>query len=158
MLQDYLSPRIGSEDPIILSDFSNIENIVFKYGRADIKPVFSSYESFNQQHYQFHLHQYYKLEFNQTIDVLALINELKQVPEIENVEFNYILEINTTPNDPYYSSQWAHENDGQAVSENGTNVGTPDCDTDTNQAWDITTGENDVIIGVGIIINEIISF
>ena len=89
MFQDNLSPRLGAEPPIILSDFSNIENIVLKYGRADIKPVFSSYESFNQQHYQFHLHQYYKLEFNTTVDILALLNELKQIKEIQNVELNY---------------------------------------------------------------------
>ena len=113
-----------------------------------ISHLSASYENFNQQHYQFHLHQYYKLEFNRTIDVLALMNELKQAQEIENIEVNYRLKINITPNDPYYSSQWAHENNGQAVSSSGANVGTPDCDTDTNQAWDITTGEDDVVIAI----------
>ena len=52
------------------------------------------------------------------------------------------------PNDPYYPEQWAHQNTGQAVSYNGGNVGTPDSDTDTDLAWDITQGSEDIIIAI----------
>jgi len=148
MFQEEYSPKLGNEGPLLITNFANMENIILKYGLAQLNPVFSSYKEFNQQHYKFHLHQYYKLELNQAVDILELVNDLKQLEQIEDVELNYILKINTTPNDPYYSSQWAHENNGQAVSDNGNNVGTNDCDTDTNQAWDITTGEDDVIIAI----------
>ena len=60
----------------------------------------------------------------------------------------YIKEIFLTPNDQYYPDQWAHENTGQAISYNGSYVGIPDCDTDTNDAWDISTGSNNSIIAI----------
>ena len=148
MFTDVASPKTGYEKPIQLSNFPMLENIVFKYGRANLNPVFSNYNQFEEKHYSFHLHQYYKLEFDSSKDILGLIQELNNLPMIEKVEFNYIKEINVTPNDPYYDSQWAHENSGQAVSANGNSVGTVDCDTDTNQAWDITTGDDDVIIAI----------
>jgi len=148
MVQEDICPKLGIENPIIISDLLSIENLVLQYGIPSIKPVFSNYRYFDVNHYEFHLHQYYKLEFDKPVDVIELSRRLIELSEVENVEFNYIKEINTTPNDPYYSSQWAHENNGQAVSDNGNNVGTPDCDTDTNQAWDITTGDQDVIIAI----------
>ena len=148
MIDNKYAPKLGSENPLIIPDLPSMENIILKYGFADMNPVFSLYENFNETHYQFHLHQYYKLDFKNPVDISNLINELKALPTIEDVEVNYIKKINITPNDPYYSSQWAHENNGQAVSNNGNNVGTPDCDTDTNQAWDITTGDDDIIIAI----------
>ena len=148
MVQEDICPKLGIENPIIISDLLSIENLVLQYGIPSIKPVFSNYRYFDVNHYEFHLHQYYKLEFDKPVDVIELSRRLIELSEVEDVEFNYIKEINTTPNDPYYSSQWAHENNGQAVSDNGNNVGTPDCDTDTNQAWDITTGDQDVIIAI----------
>ena len=148
MLDDNFAPKLGFEIPAKLSDLSMIENILSKYGEVDFTPVFSNHTNFNQKHYDFNLHQYYKIEFNHQVDIFRLINDLKQIKIIENVEFDYIKTVNLTPNDEYYSNQWAHENNGQAVSSNGNNVGTLDCDTDTNQAWDITTGDDDIIIAI----------
>ena len=148
MLDEEISPKLGIEDPILLSDISSINNIVSGYGESSIAPVFSEHKIFNQNHYDFHLHQYYKIEFNKPVDIFRLYSQLIQLDEIILVEYDYRKQMNIIPNDPYYSSQWAHENNGQAVSNNGNNVGTPDCDTDTNQAWDITTGEDDVIIAI----------
>ena len=148
MFTDKFSPNLGSEKPIHLSDFSELENIVLKYGIPKLSPLFSNYNKFTENHYAFDLHQYYKLTFDTKIDIIALVLELKKLPIIKDVELNYIKQMNLTPNDPYYSSQWAHENNGQAISSNGNDVGTLDCDTDTNQAWDITTGDEDVIIAI----------
>jgi len=148
MFENEISPKLGMEPPIFLSDLRDISNIILQYGIPNFTPVFSSYENFSDRQYEYHLHQYYKLEFNKSVDILQLREDLIQQTIIQNVEFNYIKEMNIIPNDPYYSSQWAHENNGQAVSYNGNNVGTPDCDTDTNQAWDITTGDDDVIIAI----------
>ena len=100
MFTDEASPKTGYEKPIQLSNFPMLENIVFKYGRANLDPVFSNYNQFEEKHYSFHLHQYYKLEFDSSKDILGLIQELNNLPMIEKVEFNYIKEINVTPNDP----------------------------------------------------------
>ena len=148
MFEENQAPKLGLEEPNKLSDFPEIENIVFKYGVGELKPMFSFYDNFTNQHYKFHLHQYYKLEFNAAIEVISLIKDLSSSRIIKNIEFNYISGINIAPDDPYYLNQWAHNNNGQAEAANGNNVGTPDCDTDTNQAWDITTGDDDVIIAI----------
>ena len=52
------------------------------------------------------------------------------------------------PDDPLFPSQWAHRNTGQAVAYNGSLVGTPDADTDTELAWDLTAGASSVVIAI----------
>ena len=60
MFTDEASPKTGYEKPIQLSNFPMLENIIFKYGRANLNPVFSNYNQFEEKHYSFDLHQYYK--------------------------------------------------------------------------------------------------
>ncbi|MDM7917203.1 MAG: S8 family serine peptidase, partial [Candidatus Eisenbacteria bacterium] len=50
--------------------------------------------------------------------------------------------------DSYYPQQWAHDNTGQALRYGGGTVGTPDCDTDTDQAWDLQTGSGSFILAI----------
>lgn len=47
----------------------------------------------------------------------------------------------TTPDDPRYSEQWALHNTGQSS-------GTVDADIDAPEAWDLTTGNDTIIVGV----------
>jgi subtilisin family serine protease len=47
----------------------------------------------------------------------------------------------TTPNDTFFSQQWALQNTGQTG-------GTSDCDIDAIEAWDIEKGNSDVIIAI----------
>jgi subtilisin family serine protease len=63
--------------------------------------------------------------------------------------------LNSTPNDQFFSKQWALRNTGQLVSTGGSlygdaaNVsGLADADIDADLAWDITTGSNLIKIGV----------
>ena len=88
MFQEEYSPKLGNEGPLLITNFANMENIILKYGLAQLNPVFSSYKEFNQQHYKFHLHQYYKLELNQAVDILELVNDLKQLEQIEEIFSN----------------------------------------------------------------------
>ena len=67
---------------------------------------------------------------------------------VEAVEFNYKMTAFLVPNDSYYQDQWALNNTGQAVSYNGGLVGTPGCDVDAERAWDITTGNSNIIIAI----------
>ena len=81
----------------------------------------------------------------------ALIKRLSNHPFIEVAEPNYIISINdtkssnfnilATPDDPAFGDMWALENTGQ-------NGGTPGVDIDARPAWDITTGDSSVVIGV----------
>jgi len=64
------------------------------------------------------------------IDPLAASALLSALPNVEYACPNYIRTINVTPNDPSYSSQW----------------GWPK--TSAPAAWDITTGDPSVVVGV----------
>ena len=54
MFKESVSPRIGQDSPLTLSNFSDIENIVYQYGFAELEPVFKTFDNFNQKHYDFH--------------------------------------------------------------------------------------------------------
>ncbi len=70
---------------------------------------------------------------------------------VEYAELNYIVSIHNKPNDPCYPLQWPLNNTGQMYPESGSYnppPGTPDCDIDAPEAWDIFTGSSEVIIAV----------
>jgi subtilisin family serine protease len=62
-------------------------------------------------------------------------------PDVAYVEPNYIVSINAIPTDPSFPSQWGLQNTGQTGF-------TVDADIDAPEAWDITTGSNDVVVAV----------
>jgi thermitase len=73
---------------------------------------------------------------------------LAGLPEVVWAEPNGSCQVLLAPNDTYYPSQWAHNNTGQAVRYGGGSVGTADCDTDTDQAWDLQTGSSSLVLAV----------
>ncbi len=70
-----------------------------------------------------------------------LIDLLARDSSVEYAEPDYIVSINLTPNDPQYSQLWGMNNSGQSG-------GTVDADIDAPEAWNITTGSSNVIVGV----------
>lgn len=60
---------------------------------------------------------------------------------IEYAEPNYIISLSGAPNDPRFSELWGLHNTGQ------TN-GTADMDINAPEAWNLTTGSSDVVVGV----------
>lgn len=74
-------------------------------------------------------------------DVTKAIEEIKKDPSVEYVEPNYIFSGCTIPNDPNYSEQWALHNNGQAGGINS-------CDISAESAWNITTGDSTIVVGV----------
>ena len=77
----------------------------------------------------------------QGTDVLALIDELNELPEIAYAEPNYEYTLERTPNDTLYGSMWALNNTGQTG-------GRFDADIDAPEAWDTFTGSDQAIIAV----------
>lgn len=71
---------------------------------------------------------------------------LKQNPNVEIVEPNFIYRINKTPNDTMFSQLWGMLNVGQPDSSRKDGVA--GIDIGAEQAWDITTGSKDVIVAV----------
>jgi len=73
--------------------------------------------------------------------VKEAIEILKKNPSVAYVEPNYKWSKALTPNDPSYGDLWGMNNTGQ-------NNGVVDADIDAAEAWDITTGSSDIVIGV----------
>ena len=77
----------------------------------------------------------------QGMSVKDAINKLQANPAIAIAEPNFIWSIDATPNDEFYELLYAMNNTGQTG-------GTPDADIDAAEAWDISTGSSDVVVGV----------
>jgi subtilisin family serine protease len=72
-------------------------------------------------------------------DIITLDEVQKTSPTEENLAT--IVPQTTTPNDPRYPQLWGLNNIGQTG-------GTPDADIDAPEAWDIQTGNPNLVIGV----------
>ena len=62
-------------------------------------------------------------------------------PDVEYAEPNYLLTIQTFPDDLYFNDLWGLYNIGQRG-------GTPGADIDAIRAWEITTGSENVLVAV----------
>lgn len=70
-----------------------------------------------------------------------VIEELVSAGIIESFEPNYIGHIISTPNDSRYSELWG-------LNNTGSSGGTVNVDIDAPEAWELTTGAINVVIGV----------
>ncbi|MDZ4288289.1 MAG: S8 family serine peptidase [Prosthecobacter sp.] len=76
----------------------------------------------------------------------ALIAELKDDPDVESVEPNYLRWINAVPSDTRFSDLWALRNTGQSVD--GT-TGTAGDDVKFIEAWNLARSTNqEIVVGV----------
>ncbi|WDV44826.1 S8 family serine peptidase [Clostridiaceae bacterium M8S5] len=77
-------------------------------------------------------------------DVQTLIKELSKSEDVEYVQPNYKLTVNSGPLDKLFSSQWSLQNSGQEIEGE---IGRAGVDVNIMPAWEITKGK-DIIIGV----------
>jgi subtilisin family serine protease len=96
------------------------------------------------------LDRIYRIELEEGQSAEQAAAEYKRNPDVEYAELNYIVYATTTPDDPYYSVQWALNNTGQPypVSGGGSRSGTSDADIDAPEAWDIYIGSSETIVAV----------
>jgi len=99
------------------------------------------------------LDRIYKLQFALAPDesIEEVLAAYKNDPAVEYAELNYVVSICKDPDDPLYPLQWSLNNTGQDYPASGKyNLppGTPDCDIDAPEAWDIHTGSSEVIVAV----------
>jgi len=85
----------------------------------------------------------YCLHFQEEQDILNLIGEYKDTKLFDVVEPNYIGKGHSfIPNDPFFSRQYSHLNDG---SINGS---VADADIDMDLAWEVEQGDPSIIVAV----------
>ena len=82
---------------------------------------------------------YWKLP--ETQDLASVIKDISQRPGVAFAEPNFTYTTALTPTDPLFSDLYGLNNTGQAG-------GTVDADIDAPEAWDITTGSHQVVVGV----------
>jgi subtilisin family serine protease len=77
------------------------------------------------------------------LSVKDAIMQYMSDPNVEYAEPNYLIRVSDRiPNDAYFGKQWALLNTGQFAN------GTPGADISVPKAWDISTGDKDIIIAV----------
>jgi subtilisin family serine protease len=85
------------------------------------------------------------LKLNPGIVVEDAVSQYQQSPAVEYAEPNYLYQASAIPNDTLFTTLWGLHNTGQTV--NGT-AGTVGADIEAPDAWNLTTGSPNVIIGV----------
>jgi len=88
----------------------------------------------------------YSFYVSEDADVLSIVEEYASLPTVVYAEPNYIGNLFGIPNDEYFPIQWSLDNTGQVIFEDI--FGTPDYDIDAVEAWDIETGNPDIIIAI----------
>lgn len=98
----------------------------------------------------------YVLTFVDSRNISALVKEYENVVEIDFAEPNYIAEgagirgSNSFifPNDFYFSRQWGLYNNGTFTASGMTYTSINDADVDMDLAWNVETGDPNLIIAV----------
>ncbi len=81
------------------------------------------------------------MKLGKGVSVEQAIERLKNNPLVEYAEPNYEITIGAVPNDTRFSELYGMRNTGQTG-------GTPDADIDADQAWDVYTGDPNLLVGV----------
>ena len=90
-------------------------------------------------------------------DVQTTLADFLTDPEVEDASLEYYAYTQVAPNDPYYSSNWGHNNTAQlpvyvsGSGHAGAGVGTIGWDSDAQLAWDQTQGYGSASIIIAII-------
>jgi serine protease len=84
---------------------------------------------------------YYKVDLDQGMTVDKALAEYRAEKGVLDAEPDYELSVSAVPNDPLFSQQWALHNTGQ----NGGKAGD---DIHAEQAWNVTTGNPNIVVAV----------
>ena len=83
-------------------------------------------------------------------DETTVITDLENDPNVASVEQDSYASILSVPNDPKFPQQYGFENTGQQIqtSENEKVKGTKGADASLPEAWNVTSGKDDILIAI----------
>jgi len=134
-----------------------------RHGAREVGQLFrhpSLGNDFSDRHKAWGFHLWYRLEFDDDLDVVELVKAYESLDEVVIAEPEYLKRLLSdpaisydqlisgeendsrwTPDDPFFASQWHYHNTGQEG-------GTPGADIDLIEAWDIEKGHPAVVVAV----------
>ncbi len=121
-----------TEETAITSPSVKMLNI--KYEVSSIEKIFGNIKDsiFNN---------IYILKVPEESDIISVVQDYISDSQIIYAEPNYIAQLCAIPNDPSFDLQWALRNTGQTG-------GSPNADIYAARAWDIETGDENIIITI----------
>jgi len=114
---------------------SSVDMVAAKYGAKKLVQMYPGARPKLLGGKVYDLSVWYKMKFAGEVDVEKVVSELKALPEVADAQPIGIHTVYATPNDGYYSNQW-HLNQSN------------DHDIDAPEAWDIETGNSDIIVAI----------
>ncbi|WP_461631737.1 S8 family serine peptidase [Labilibaculum euxinus] len=151
--------KTKSTEEFVRTNIANLDKVNQQFKANKMRRVFRDAGKFEAKHKEFGLHLWYEVEFNTSTPVSQLIKSYQNVAEIsmaeginatKQIEGVKLPERNNTPvptalpagtTDPRFVDQWHYENTGQ-------NNGTPGADISLLDAWQVETGNPNVIVAI----------
>ncbi|NOU59246.1 fibronectin type III domain-containing protein [Marinifilum caeruleilacunae] len=147
--------KLKEKPEFVKTNIKNIDDQNEKFKAFKMKRVYRYAGKHEARHRKFGLHLWYELEFSSNTPVKQLVASYQNVAEVSIAEavhaIKHVAEGNgkeivptalpSGTNDPKFSDQWHYENTGQ-------NDGTPGSDISLLEAWQIETGNSNVIVAV----------
>jgi len=144
--------KAGEFNPV-KTGVAGFDMLNVQYQAKRLKRIFRTAGRFEKRHKKYGLHLWYEVEVDSTISADELIKEYGKLDAIERAENKIIyrqngIESENTPrgitenvNDPLYPNQWHYENIGQTG-------GVPGADINLKKAWELETGNPEVVVAV----------
>ncbi|MDR2449248.1 MAG: S8 family serine peptidase, partial [Prevotellaceae bacterium] len=161
ILQQEIKKQQNAASPpsVLKLGISRFDALNIRFGAVKMRRIFPEAGEFEARHRKAGLHLWYELYFDGTSDVHAVMSAYRGLDEIADIapvyaikpvhadipQPNIIRQISTLPagaNDPDLPKQWHYNNTG----EHGD--GLPGIDINLAEAWKITAGDPEVIVGV----------
>lgn len=144
---------IQKSGELTLTGIQSLDEIHKTYGVIEMRQAIRTDPRFTERHAAYGLNRWFEIRYTSDIDEAEFANMFKSNPSIEIAERKYMYtfpDIEVTPvhtstsssqgsNDPHLELQWGLHNTGQ-------DGGTPGADINMFPAWDVTTGNEDVIV------------
>lgn len=159
---------VRSERNTMHFGFERVDELNDQFGVVDISQTFASralQSRYQDRHRRWGFHLWFDLYVDESADIVSMVEAYRSLPVIDVAEPHYRKELigdlklggepfdaslendadkdngEWIPDDPMFENQWHYHNTGQVN-------GTPGADISLPEAWEITRGSSDVIVGV----------
>lgn len=167
ILDSYFATRAAGAGMATRSGIPSTDEVLGILGAYSFERVFPVDPRTEERTREAGLHLWYKVCFDENVDLDAAIKELAKLGEISKIQCNKriyridnrvakeSLPIGTTRaannlpfNDPELSKQWGYINKGNYDFEQSWATAIAGCDVGCEDAWTLCTGDSSIIVGV----------